>query len=135
MSELGHTTLFKIFLFRNYAPVKENAPLEHLKLVHFVLPFAILTGGISLATLVFILELFFQKERQNGIVKPLALENDSNTNDKLPNPDSATVLTYSVTLILFRFLMSLLIEGSAVMCVKTTCFLVRIFFWRTRYHI
>ena len=74
--------------------MKENTPLGPLNLEHFVLPFAILTGGISLATLVFILELSFKKDSQNGIVKPLALENDSNTNDMLSNPDSATVLTY-----------------------------------------
>ena len=45
MSELKHTTLFKIFIFRDYDPVKENTPLEPLNLEHFVLAFAILTGG------------------------------------------------------------------------------------------
>ena len=45
-----------------------------------------------MATLVFILELSFQKERQNGFVKPSALENKSDTNNMLPNPVSATVL-------------------------------------------
>ena len=45
-------------------------------------------------------------------------------------------MTYSVPHIVFRFWMSLLIEGWAVICVKSysTCFLARNSIWWTRYY-
>ena len=65
--------------------MKEKNPLKPLNLEHFVLPFTILAGMISLATLVFILELYFYKKRQNEIIKPLVSEIDSDANDMGPH--------------------------------------------------
>ena len=57
--------------------MKEDAPLEALGLEHFVLPFALLAGGVIMATLVFILELYTfhrKKKAEANVVHTILLD-------------------------------------------------------------
>ena len=57
------------YKLRDKITVKVDEPLEALGLEHFVLPFAFLAGGLVLATLMFIMELYIYRKKQNNILQ------------------------------------------------------------------